>query len=145
MTRNVCNHCIGNPGSSFAVEVARRIGLSEDIIIDSYAKIGEDFINMDSFLQSITRDKLYWEDKRKELENVKAQEYSSQLEKDKPDKPTKVQPIKSTTIEKGDSVKLNGQSTIGIVLELQGKQATVAFGSIKSTLALNRLELVSKA
>lgn len=35
---------IGNPGSSFAVEVARRIGLPEDIIIDSSAKIGEDYV-----------------------------------------------------------------------------------------------------
>lgn len=40
---------IGNPGSSFAVEVATRIGLSKDIIIESSAKLGEDFINMDSF------------------------------------------------------------------------------------------------
>ena len=53
---------IGSPGSSFAVEVARRIGLPEDIIVDSSAKMGEDFINMDNFLQSIARDKLYWED-----------------------------------------------------------------------------------
>ena len=58
---------IGSPGSSFAVEVARRIGLPEDIIVDSSAKMGEDFINMDNFLQSIARDKLYWEDKRKEI------------------------------------------------------------------------------
>lgn len=136
---------IGNPGSSFAVEVARRIGLAEDIIIDSSAKIGEDFINMDNFLQSITRDKLYWEDKRKELDNVKQQAENSQLDKEKSDKPIKEQPIKSTIIEKGDSVRLIGQSAVGIVIELQGKQATVAFGSIKSTIALNRLELVRKA
>lgn len=135
---------IGNPGSSFAVEVARRIGLAEDIIIDSSAKIGEDFINMDNFLQSLTRDKLYWEDKRKELENVKEQVENSQSDREKPNAPTKAQPVKSTTIEKGDSVRLNGQSAIGIVLELRGKQTIVAFGSIKSTITLNRLELVSK-
>jgi len=136
---------IGNPGSSFAVEVARRIGLAEDIIVDSSAKIGEDFINMDNFLQSITRDKLYREDKRKELENVKQQAENSQPDKEKPDKPIKEQSVKITTIEKGDSVRLIGQSTVGIVLELQGKQATVAFGTIKSKIALNRLELTSKA
>ncbi|MDR3057880.1 MAG: DNA mismatch repair protein MutS [Prevotella sp.] len=136
---------IGSPGSSFAVEVARRIGLAEDIIVDSSAKIGEDFINMDNFLQSITRDKLYWEDKRKELENVKEQVDNSQSDKEEPDKPIIEQLVKSTTIEKGDSVRLNGQSVVGTVLELQGKQATIAFGSIKSSIAINRLELVSKA
>lgn len=136
---------IGSPGSSFAVEVARRIGLAEDIIVDSSAKIGEDFINMDNFLQSITRDKLYWEDKRKELENVKEQVDNSQSDKEEPDKPIIEQLVKSTTIEKGDSVRLNGQSVVGAVLELQGKQATIAFGSIKSSIAINRLELVSKA
>lgn len=136
---------IGNPGSSFAVEVARRIGLAEDIIIDSSAKIGEDFINMDNFLQSITRNKLYWEDKRKELEDVREQADNFQSDKEKSDKPIKEQPVKSTIIEKGDNVKLSGQSAVGTVLELQGKQATVAFGSIKSNIALNRLVLVSKA
>src|SRR5690625_7795298 len=60
---------IGNPGSSFAIEVARRIGLDERIIADASSRIGEEFINMDNFLQSIAKDKLYWENKRKEIEN----------------------------------------------------------------------------
>lgn len=73
---------IGSPGSSFAIEVARRIGLPEDIIVDSSTKIGEDFINMDNFLQSIARDKLYWEDKRKEITESEAAE-ASKLNKEK--------------------------------------------------------------
>lgn len=130
---------IGNPGSSFAVEVARRIGLSEDIIVDSSTKIGEDFINMDNFLQSIARDKLYWEDKRKEVENT-----TKAMGVPKSDKGTANKPVENPIIERGDSVRLNGQTAIGIVLEIQGKRATVAFGSIKSSVVLGQLNLVSK-
>ncbi len=136
---------IGNPGSSFAVEVARSIGLPEDIIIDSSAKIGEDFINMDNFLQSIARDKIYWEDKRKEIDAI----VNLPIEPTKstpanPNKSTSEQPPANAVIEKGDSVRLNAQTTVGIILELQGKQATVAFGSLKSTVKIDRLSLVSK-
>lgn len=136
---------IGTPGSSFAVEVTRKIGLAEDIIIDSSAKIGEDFINMDNFLQSIARDKVFWEDKRKELETIERESRNATPpNQTKLPKPAKEQPPVNAVIEKGDSVRLNGQTTVGLVLELQGKQATVAFGSIKSTIKLERLELVKK-
>jgi len=134
---------IGSPGSSFAIEVARRIGLPEDIIVDSSTKIGEDFINMDNFLQSIARDKLYWEDKRKEITESEAAE-ASKLNKEKTDKPIKERSPENTRIEKGDSVKLNGQNAVGVVLEIQGKQAIIAFGSLKSTVASERLTLVNK-
>lgn len=138
---------IGNPGSSFAVEVATRIGLPKDIIVESSAKLGEDFINMDNLLQSITRDKIFWEDKRKEImasANSAVINEVPELSKAKADKVVAEQAIKNTTIEKGDSVRLSGQTMVGDVLAIQGKQVTVAFGLIKSTVALNRLELVSK-
>lgn len=54
---------IGSQGSSFAIEVARKTGLPEDIIIDSAERIGTEFVNMDNLLQSIVRDRLYWEEK----------------------------------------------------------------------------------
>ena len=47
-------------------------------------------------------------------------------------------------IEVGDAVRLKGQTSVGTVMELQEKQATVAFGMIKSTVKLDRLEKVSK-
>ncbi len=136
---------IGNPGSAFAIEVARRIGLPEDIIIDSSAKIGEEFINMDNLLQSIARDKIYWEDRRKEIDkngNTSAEITTS--DKGKQTQPISKQEVKNDAIEKGDSVRLSDQTAIGLVLEIQGKQVTVAFGSLKSTVTLNRLQLVSK-
>lgn len=138
---------IGNPGSSFAIEVATRIGLPVDIIVESSAKLGEDFINMDNFLQSIARDKIFWEDKRKEImenHNSVIVNEVAQSVKTKADKAIEEQSLKNAIIEKGDSVRLNGQTAIGKVLETQGKQVTVAFGLLKSTVALNRLELVSK-
>lgn len=138
---------IGSPGSSFAVEVATRIGLSKDIIIESSAKLGEDFINMDNFLQSIARDKIFWEDKRKEAltnANIAVMNETAQSAKAKVDAAVEKPSLKDMVIEKGDSVILNGQTTVGNVLEIKGKQATVAFGQIKSTVALSRLELVKK-
>jgi DNA mismatch repair protein MutS2 len=45
-------------------------------------------------------------------------------------------------IQVGDNVKLKGQSTPGEVLKIQGKEATVAFGSLSTTVKVNRLERV---
>lgn len=58
---------IGNPGSSFAVEIARKIGLPEDVIADASAIVGSDYIDMDKYLQDIVRDKRYWENKRQHV------------------------------------------------------------------------------
>lgn len=138
---------IGNPGSSFAVEVATRIGLPKDIILESSAKLGEDFINMDNLLQSIACDKIYWEDKRKKIMESNYPATANEVlqsAKVKVDKTKDGQSLKDALIEKGDSVRLNGQTAIGIVLEVQGKQATIAFGSLKTTVALQRLDLVRK-
>ena len=52
---------IGNPGSSFAVEIARKIGLPEDVISDASEIVGSEYINADKYLQDIVRDKRYWE------------------------------------------------------------------------------------
>ncbi|HET9571912.1 MAG TPA: Smr/MutS family protein [Bacteroidales bacterium] len=57
----------GRPGSSFAIEIARKIGLPEDVIAEASAKVGSDYIDMDKFLQDIVRDKRYWENKRQSI------------------------------------------------------------------------------
>ena len=223
---------IGNPGSSFAIEIARKIGLPEDVIAEATEKVGMDYINMDKYLQDIVRDKRYWESKRqnirqreKKLEDIiaryekdlaevnsqrkeivreakaeaarilseanakientireikeaqaekertkqarqelqsfkdsvsDAQEEDDKLarkmaklkeraERKKQKQKASVQPeFNRDVIEVGDSVRLKGQTSVGTVLELQEKQATVAFGMIKSTVKLDRLEKVSK-
>ena len=223
---------IGNPGSSFAIEIARKIGLPEDVIAEATEKVGMDYINMDKYLQDIVRDKRYWESKRqnirqreKKLEDIiaryekdlaevnsqrkeivreakaeaarilseanakientireikeaqaekertkqarqelqsfkdsvsNAQEEDDKLarkmaklkeraERKKQKQKASAQPeFNRDVIEVGDSVRLKGQTSVGTVLELQEKQATVAFGMIKSTVKLDRLEKVSK-
>ena len=223
---------IGNPGSSFAVEIARKIGLPEDVIADASANVGADYINMDKYLQDIVRDKRYWESKRqnirqreKKLEDIiaryekdlsevnsqrkeivreakaeasrilsdanarientireikeaqaekertkqarqelqsfkdsvsDAQEEDDKLarkmaklkeraERKKQKQKVSAQPVfNRDVIEVGDAVRLKGQTSVGTVMELQEKQATVAFGMIKSTVKLDRLEKVSK-
>ncbi len=58
---------IGKPGSSFAFEIARKIGLPEDILQDATDKIGKDHIDFDKHLRDIVRDKRYWETKRQNI------------------------------------------------------------------------------
>lgn len=221
---------IGNPGSSFAIEIARKIGLPEDVIAEASEKVGQDYINMDKYLQDIVRDKRYWESKRqnirqreKRLEEVIAryekdlsevnsqrkeivkeakaeaaqilseanakientireikeaqaekertkqvradlQEFKERIgdkqeeddriarkmaklkersERKKQKQKTSVS-FNRDVIEVGDNVRLKGQTTPGTVLEVQEKDAVVAFGMIKSTVKLDRLEKVSK-
>lgn len=228
---------IGNPGSSFAIEIARKIGLPDDVIADASAEVGSDYVNMDKYLQDIVRDKRYWENKRQtihqqekklseitqryeaNLQEMDAQrkeiirtakdeaknilsdtnamientireikesqaekeqtklarraleEFKNQIltkaeenekiahqmarlqerkerkenrRKDKNKNQNKDVVEKKTVSEKpiaiGDVVRLKGQTTVGTVIELRGKQATVAFGMIKSTVKTEQLE-----
>lgn len=58
---------IGQAGSSFAVEIARQIGLPEMIIQRATDIVGEEHIDYDKHLQDIARDKRYWENKRQNI------------------------------------------------------------------------------
>lgn len=73
---------IGNPGSSFAVEIARKIGLPDDVIAQATEIVGSDYINMDKYLQDISRDRRYWERKRDEVrrESKRLSEISEKYE-----------------------------------------------------------------
>lgn len=71
---------IGNPGSSFAVEIARKIGLPEDVIQDASDIVGSDYIQTDKYLQDIVRDKRYWETKRRDIHR-KEKELDEMLDK----------------------------------------------------------------
>ncbi len=55
---------IGQPGSSFAIEIARKTGIPEEVIADASEIVGSDYIQSDKYLQDIVRDKRYWEGKR---------------------------------------------------------------------------------
>lgn len=75
----------GKPGSSFAFEIARKIGLPNEILADAAARAGEGNVDFDRNLREIARDKRYWEKKRetvrrheKRLEELIAS-YESQM------------------------------------------------------------------
>jgi DNA mismatch repair protein MutS2 len=218
---------IGNPGSSFAIEIARKIGLPESVIQEAINHVGEDYVNMDKYLQDIVRDKRYWEGKRQnirqkekkieELEERYEQELSdlskqrkevlreakmeserilsqanaaientirkikeSQADKEKTkaarqelqkrqkendaltekkheidlkierirqrEKPQKesVKSPEEPLYKVGQNVRIKGQSNVGSILEVKGESATIAFGFLKTSVQLNKLEIVSK-
>ena len=58
---------IGQPGSSFAIEIARKTGIPEEVIKDASEIVGSDYIQSDKYLQDIVRDKRYWEGKRQTI------------------------------------------------------------------------------
>ena len=64
---------IGNPGSSFAIEIARKIGIPEDVIADATDIVGKDYVNADKYLLDIVRDKRYWENKRQTIHSQEKQ------------------------------------------------------------------------
>ena len=70
---------IGQPGSSFAIEIARKTGIPEEVIKDASDIVGQDYIQSDKYLQDIVRDKRYWEGKRQTIhEHEKRLEVSGQ-------------------------------------------------------------------
>lgn len=58
---------IGYPGSSFAIEIARKIGLPKEVIDYACDIVGSDYINIDKYLLDIVRDRKYWENKRHQI------------------------------------------------------------------------------
>ena len=64
---------IGNPGSSFAIEIARKIGIPEEVITDATNLVGKDYVNADKYLLDIVRDKRYWEGKRQTIHSQEKQ------------------------------------------------------------------------
>ena len=239
---------IGMPGSSFAVEIARKIGLPEEVIADASEIVGSDYINSDKYLQDIVRDKRYWQNKRqsihqrekvmeetiaryerelqelhqerkdilrnakseaeqlvqeanariegtikgikeaqaekeetkkirqeladfrKQLQEQEAQKAEDKIarkmeklrerqqrkkgkksEKDNTPAPSAEEQAAmkaqreaelQAQLTEGATVRLKGQKTVGTIIEIHGKDATVVFGNIKTTVKLNRLEPV---
>ncbi len=80
---------IGKPGSSFAFEIARKIGLPEEILEKATEKVGKKHIDFDRNLRQINRDKRYWESKRKKIRQVEkildemAANYETELQETK--------------------------------------------------------------
>ena len=242
---------IGQPGSSFAIEIARKTGIPEEVISDASEIVGSEYIQSDKYLQDIVRDKRYWEGKRqtihqhekrlevrgerldasieeiererkailnrakqqaeellaeanRKIENAireikeaqaekeqtrlireELQEFREQVKNDdthglmseedfakklrqmeerkarKAQRKKEKQEAKSEKLEnsssanksltshpspltKGDSVRIKGTNSIGEIESIQGKQATVVFGGLRSKVKLEQLERSEK-
>ncbi len=75
---------IGKPGSSFAFEIARKIGLPEEILAEASGKAGVKNIDYDRHLKDIARDKRYWETKRQSIrqQEKRLEELMAEYEKE---------------------------------------------------------------
>lgn len=63
---------VGSPGSSFAIEIARKIGLGNDVIKNAQEIVGDNYINMDKYMLDIARDRRYWSNKRQNIREKEA-------------------------------------------------------------------------
>ncbi|MDR0419353.1 MAG: Smr/MutS family protein, partial [Prevotellaceae bacterium] len=61
---------VGTPGSSFAFEIAQKIGLPQELLTNAKEKLGENLVNFDKSLRDIARNRKYWEDKRNRIKNT---------------------------------------------------------------------------
>ncbi len=222
---------IGTPGSSFALDIAHKMGLPREVIEEAKEIVGSEYVNIDRYLSDIARDRRYWSGKRQnirekeakldgilsryeelagdlraqrkaiiddarkeakeilegvnariektilEIRNAQAEkEKTKELRRELKDfaddtvnseesvaedarlrklksKRKKQNPVPKKTEEivaekgvpgVGDYVKLSGGSTVGKVLSISGKKAEVAFGALRTTTDLGKLEKVRK-
>ncbi len=64
---------VGQPGSSFAIEIAKKMGIPSDIIQYATKVVGKDYVLSDKYVQDIIRNKAYWQDKRRSVEKREQQ------------------------------------------------------------------------
>ena len=119
---------IGNPGSSFAVEIARKIGLPEEVIADASEIVGSEYIQSDKYLQDIVRDKRYWETKRqnirqkeKQLETLIAQ-YEGEMEELKKSRKTVIREAKEEMKQLLQESNARIENTIRTIKEAQAEK-----------------------
>lgn len=85
---------MGRAGSSFAFEIARKIGLPEEVLGLATEKAGVELVSLEKQLRAAARDRRYWEAKRENIRVANrsterlAEEYASELEKLKKERTT---------------------------------------------------------
>ncbi len=136
---------IGQPGSSFAFEIARKIGIPEDLLQDAKSQLGEDHINFDKHLREISRDKRYWEKKRdnirrkdKQLEGI-YEKYLAELERTKKEREKIIDSAKKEASELVGNANKNIERVIREIKESQAdkertKKARASVDVLKSRL-----------
>lgn len=119
---------IGKPGSSFAFEIARGIGLPENILKDATKGVGEEHIHFDKHLREIARDKKYWENKRsrirkaeKKLEEI-LEKYAGELSLIKSQKKEILKNAQNEAEELLSGVNRKIEKTIRVIKETQAEK-----------------------
>lgn len=74
---------IGHPGSSFALEIAGKIGLPKSVIEAAKQEVGEEYVESDKFLMEIARDKKYWQSKRDSIRERESRLEALEIKYDK--------------------------------------------------------------
>lgn len=122
---------IGQPGSSFAIEIARKTGLPEEVIKDASNIVGSEYIQSDKYLQDIVRDKRYWEGKRQTIhQHEKSLEgriahYENSIEEIEQERKTILRRAKEQAEELLNSANKKIENTIREIREQQAeKEAT---------------------
>lgn len=64
---------IGQPGSSFAIEIAKKSGLPQRVLETASRLVGQEMLEADKYVQEIARDKRYWEKKREAIRKQEKQ------------------------------------------------------------------------
>jgi DNA mismatch repair protein MutS2 len=197
---------IGKPGSSFALEIAKKTGLPDKTIEEAQKLAGKDLTGFEELARSLERERqelslkvsrmekqeselrqslakyqslsTELESKKKEIIN-RAKEDASRLLRDtnreiektirhiKENKAEKKETLRvrknletlthkvtipthsdisqEVQLKEGDRVRIIGQEGSGTILSIQGKNATVQFGLMKSVTKLNKLEKITAA
>lgn len=55
---------VGNPGSSFAIDIAFKTGIPAAVVQKAKEIVGSDYVNLDKYLSDVARDRRYWQNKR---------------------------------------------------------------------------------
>ena len=119
---------IGMPGSSFAIEIARKIGLPQEVIDEASQAIGSDYIQSDKYLQDIVRDKRYWENKRQGIHQKEKHldELIGRYEHDLSDLASKRKSVIQDAQEKAESIIKESnakiENTIRTIREAQAQK-----------------------
>lgn len=118
----------GKPGSSFAVEIARKIGLPEEIIRRAGDLAGSDHINIEKQLREIARDRRYWEQKRDRIRKTDRkveemeQDYAERLQRIKEERAEIIKKAKQEAQELLAEANRRIENTIKTIREAQAEK-----------------------
>jgi DNA mismatch repair protein MutS2 len=141
---------VGSPGSSFAFEIARKIGLPEPILESAKNRLGEDHINFDKHLREIIRDKRYWERKRRQIHEQErrmtdvSERYETELQKLKSERKELLEKARQEAAALLANANKEIENTIKAIRESQAekektKQARLVIENFRERLVKNEL------